>query len=204
VSFHETKNVVCGEGGALLVNDARLAERAETIREKGTDRSRFLRGQVDKYTWVDIGSSFLPSDLTAAFLYAQMQEADEITRRRREVWSWYDERFEALEQREGVRRPTLPHGCEHNAHMFYVLVRNLETRTRVLSYLNANGVNAIFHYVPLHSSAAGRRYGRVAGSMRNTDAASERLIRLPLWVGMNQDDVDRVATLVERALRPSG
>jgi len=200
VSFHETKNVVSGEGGALLVNDPRFAERAAIVREKGTDRTRFLRGEVDKYTWVDVGSSFLPSELTAAFLYAQMHEADEITERRRQVWSWYYERFEAIEARHGVKRPTVPKACEHNAHLFYVLVRDLETRTHLLSYLNANDVNAVFHYVPLHSSAAGRRYGRVAGSMANTDAVSERLIRLPLWVGMNQDDVDRVGTLVERAL----
>ena len=201
VSFHETKNIVSGEGGALLVNDDRFGQRAEIMREKGTNRSRFLRGEVDKYTWVDIGSSFLPSELTAAFLYAQMQAADEITAHRRAIWSWYYERFEALDRREAVRRPTVPPGCEHNAHMFYLLVPSLETRTRVLSYLNANGVNAVFHYVPLHSSAAGQRYGRVAGSMCNTDAASDRLMRLPLWVGMNQDDVDRVAMLVERALQ---
>ena len=200
VSFHETKNVISGEGGALLVNDSRFVQRAEIVREKGTDRSRFLRGEVDKYTWVDVGSSFLPSELTAAFLYAQMHRADEITCRRRQVWSWYYERFAALEQRELVRRPIVPHGCEHNAHMFYLLVSDLETRTYVLSFLNANGVNAVFHYVPLHSSAAGQRYGRVVGSMRNTDAVSQRLIRLPLWVGMNQSDVDRVGTLVEQAL----
>ena len=200
VSFHETKNVIAGEGGALLVNDDRFSERAEIIREKGTDRSRFLRGQVDKYTWVDLGSSFLPSELTAAFLHAQMEEADEITRRRREIWTWYYDRFEALEQRGGLRRPIVPAECEHNAHMFYVLVRDLETRTRLLMHLNDNGVNAVFHYVPLHSSAAGRRYGRTAGPMRTTDATAERLIRLPLWVGMDQDDVDRVATLIERVL----
>ena len=201
VSFHETKNIVSGEGGALLVNDPRFVQRAEIIREKGTDRSRFLKGEVDKYTWVDVGSSYLPSELNAAFLFAQMQEADEITRLRREVWSWYYGRFEALERADAVRRPTVPLGCEHNAHMFYLLVRDPDTRTHVLSYLNANGVNAVFHYVPLHSSAAGSRYGRVAGSMRQTDSASGRLIRLPLWVGMTQDDVDRVATLVERALQ---
>jgi len=142
--------------------------------------------------------------LTAAFLHAQLQQAAEITSRRLEVWNWYYERFKALDLRGDVRRPIVPPGCEHNAHMFYVLVRTLETRTRVLSYLNANGVNAVFHYVPLHSSAAGRKYGRVAGSMHHTDAASERLIRLPLWVGMNQDDVDHVATLLEGALRGVG
>ena len=200
VSFHETKNVVSGEGGALLVNDPRFVQRAEIIREKGTNRSRFLKGEVDKYTWVDVGSSYLPSELNAAFLSAQMQEAEEINRLRREVWSWYHARFEALERGGAVRRPSVPPGCEHNAHMFYLLVRNPDTRTHVLTYLNANGVNAVFHYVPLHSSAAGSRYGRVAGSMRHTDSASGRLIRLPLWVGMTRDDVDRVVTLVERAV----
>jgi dTDP-4-amino-4,6-dideoxygalactose transaminase len=200
VSFHETKNVLAGEGGALLVNDARFAERAEIIREKGTDRSRFLRGQVDKYTWVDLGSSFLPSELTAAFLQAQLQEADEITRRRREVWSWYYDRFDDLERAAVVRRPIVPDGCEHNAHMFYVLVQDLATRTRLLAYLNENGVNAVFHYVPLHSSVAGRRFGRAVGSMSHTNDTAERLIRLPLWIGMGQDDVDRVADLVARGL----
>jgi len=175
-------------------------ERAEIIREKGTNRGRFVRGQVDKYTWIDLGSSFLPSELTAAFLHAQMEEADEITRRRREVWAWYYERFESLERRGLLRRPMVPDDCEHNAHMFYVLVRNLATRTRLLAYLNESGVNAVFHYVPLHSSVAGRRFGRASGPMPHTDAASERLLRLPLWVGMNQDDVDRVAGLIQHEL----
>jgi dTDP-4-amino-4,6-dideoxygalactose transaminase len=200
LSFHETKNVIAGEGGALLLNDDRFAERAEIIRDKGTDRSKFLRGQVDKYTWVDLGSSFLPSELTAAFLYAQMEEAHEITRRRREVWSWYYERFGELERKGCVRRPIVPVGCEHNAHMFYLLVSDLATRTRLLACLNENGVNAVFHYVPLHSSVAGRRFGRSSGSLRNTNATADRLVRLPLWVGMDQDDVDRVAGLVQSAL----
>ena len=200
LSFHETKNVIAGEGGALLLNDDRFAERAEIIREKGTDRSSFLRGQVDKYTWVDLGSSFLPSELTAAFLHAQMEEEHEITRRRREVWSWYYERFGELERKDCLRRPIVPAGCEHNAHMFYVLLSNLETRTRLIAYLNNNGVNAVFHYVPLHSSVAGRRFGRASGPLPNTNAAADRLVRLPLWVGMGQDDVDRVAGLVQSAL----
>jgi dTDP-4-amino-4,6-dideoxygalactose transaminase len=204
ISFHETKNVIAGEGGALVVNDERLTERAEIVREKGTNRSRFLRGQVDKYTWVDLGSSFLPSELTAAFLHAQMEDADEITRRRREVWHWYAERFADLEQRGALRRPVIPEGCEHNAHMFYLLTNDAVTRSRLLEFLNENGVNAVFHYVPLHSAAAGRRFGRAVGPMTNTNDASERLIRLPLWIGMTEDDVDRVADLVERALRPSG
>ncbi len=200
VSFHETKNVIAGEGGALLLNDDRLAERAEIIREKGTDRSRFLRGEVDKYTWVDLGSSFLPSELTAAFLHAQMEGADEITRRRREVWCWYYERFRELEQKGFLRRPVVPAGCEHNAHMFYVLVNDLATRTRLIAHLNEHGVNAVFHYVPLHSSGAGRRFGRSVGPLDHTNSAAERLIRLPLWVGMNRDDVDRVGGLVQKVL----
>jgi len=201
ISFHETKNVIAGEGGALLVNDERFVARAEVIREKGTDRSRFLRGQVDKYTWVDLGSSYLPSELTAAFLHAQMQQADLITERRLEVWGWYYERFADLERHGCARRPIVPSDCQHNAHMFYLLLADLATRTRVLVYLNENGVNAVFHYVPLHSSAAGRRFGRVSGALPHTDAAADRLVRLPLWVGMSQDDVDWVVELVWRALR---
>jgi dTDP-4-amino-4,6-dideoxygalactose transaminase len=199
-SFHETKNVTCGEGGALAVADPVIAARAEIIREKGTDRSRFLRGQIDKYSWVDIGSSFLPGELTAAFLWAQMERAEEITRRRLEIWGWYYERFADLESRALVRRPVIPAHCSHNAHMFYVLVEDLETRTRLLAELNARGVNAVFHYVPLHSSTAGRRFGRVAGPMDRTDSLSQRLVRLPLWIGMEPADVDRVAACVEKTL----
>jgi dTDP-4-amino-4,6-dideoxygalactose transaminase len=200
LSFHETKNVIAGEGGALLVNDGRFAERAEIIREKGTNRSKFLRGQVDKYTWVDLGSSFLPSELNAAFLDAQLQEADETTRRRREVWSWYYRRFADLERTGVLRRPIVPDGCVHNAHMFYVLVQDLSARSRLLGYLNENGVNAVFHYVPLHSSTAGRRFGRAVGPMSQTNDVADRLIRLPLWVGMDENDVDRVGDLVGRGL----
>jgi dTDP-4-amino-4,6-dideoxygalactose transaminase len=200
LSFHETKNIIAGEGGALLLNDDRFSDRAEIIRDKGTDRSRFLRGQIDKYTWVDVGSSFLPSDLTAAFLLAQMDAADDITRRRREVWNWYYERFAELERDGRLRRPVVPDGCVDNAHMFYVLVSDLGTRTRLIAYLNEHAVNAVFHYVPLHSSAAGRRFGRVCGTLCNTDAAADRLVRLPLWIGMDQADVDRVAGLVRQFL----
>lgn len=200
MSFHETKNIVSGEGGALYVNDLALSTRAEILREKGTDRTQFLRGQVDKYRWVDIGSSFLPGELVAAFLCAQMEHAEEITRARREIWQWYFERLASLEARGCLRRPNVPAHCEHNAHMFYVIVQNLETRTKALAQLNAEGVNAVFHYVPLHSAPSGLKFGRVHGSMQNTDGLSDRLIRLPLWVGMVQDDVDRVASCLERAL----
>jgi dTDP-4-amino-4,6-dideoxygalactose transaminase len=200
MSFHETKNIVSGEGGALYVNDSSFAGRAEILREKGTNRSQFLRGQVDKYRWVDVGSSFLPGELIAAFLCAQMEHAQEITNARREIWQWYYDRLEGLETRGSLRRPIVPPHCVHNAHMFYVLVRDLDTRTRVLDRLNASGVNAVFHYVPLHSSPSGLKYGRVSGPMRQTDDVSSRLIRLPLWVGMTQVDVDRVGTVLESAL----
>jgi dTDP-4-amino-4,6-dideoxygalactose transaminase len=200
-SFHETKNIMSGEGGALFINDPQYAARAEIIREKGTNRSRFLRGEVDKYRWVDVGSSFLPGELTAAFLYAQMEHASEITRRRLQVWHWYHERLAPLEAGGLLRRPVVPAHCTHNAHMFYVLVPDAAVRPRVLAELNAHGVNAVFHYVPLHSAPAGARFGRVAGAMRQTDDISQRLIRLPLWVGMTDEDVDWVATCLERILR---
>jgi dTDP-4-amino-4,6-dideoxygalactose transaminase len=199
-SFHETKNLISGEGGALLVNDGNLVARAEIVREKGTDRSRFFRGEIDKYTWVDLGSSYVPSELTAAFLWAQMEAAEAIGTRRLEIWHWYNEAFADLERREIIRRPTVLAHCQHNAHMFYVLVSDVAVRTRLLTALNAEGINAVFHYVPLHSSIAGRKFGRSHGSMRNTESISERLVRLPLWIGMEQADVDRVVSSVEAAL----
>jgi dTDP-4-amino-4,6-dideoxygalactose transaminase len=199
-SFHETKNLMSGEGGALLINTGDLVARAEIIREKGTDRSRFFRGEVDKYTWIDLGSSHAPSELTAAFLWAQMEAAEAIGARRLEIWHWYNEAFADLERRDIIRRPIVPSHCRHNAHMFYVIAPNLAMRTRVLAALNAGDVNAVFHYVPLHSSAAGRKFGRSHGSLRYTDSISERLIRLPLWIGMEQADVDRIVCIVERAL----
>jgi dTDP-4-amino-4,6-dideoxygalactose transaminase len=200
VSFHETKNVISGEGGALLVNDGALIERAEIVREKGTDRSRFFRGEVDRYTWQDIGSSYGPSELTAAFLWAQLEAAEAIRCRRLEIWHWYAEAFAALEQRERLRRPVVPPHCTHNAHMFYVLVSDLATRTRLLRELNDQGINAVFHYVPLHSSPAGRVYGRPHGSLPHTGQLSERLVRLPLWFGLEQADVERIAAAVGRVL----
>jgi dTDP-4-amino-4,6-dideoxygalactose transaminase len=199
-SFHETKNVVSGEGGAFLINDPDYSSRAEILRDKGTDRSQFLRGQTDKYRWMDLGSSFLPGELSAAFLCAQMEQAIEITRTRLQIWQWYYDRFAELEAGGRLRRPVVPAHCSHNAHMFYVILTELDTRSRVLARLNEWGVNAVFHYVPLHSSPAGLRFGRTAGSMRHTDAISQRLVRLPLWVGMNERDVDRVASCMKRAL----
>ena len=199
-SFHETKNVTSGEGGALLVNSAGFAARAEIIRDKGTNRGRFLRGEIDKYTWIDVGSSFVPSELAAAFLWAQMEAAAAIAGRRLEIWSWYYAAFAALEQQGRLRRPIVPDDCRHNAHMFYAIVSNHETQTQLLATLNAAGVNAVFHYVPLHSSAAGRRFGRTSGDLLQTDSISGRLIRFPLWIGMEQSDVAGIVEIVEQAL----
>ncbi len=192
LSFHETKNVISGEGGALLINDPGLVERAEIVREKGTDRSRFFRGQVDKYTWVDIGSSYLPSEIIAAFLFCQMQHAESITGRRLALWAKYHERIAGLERAGHLRRPVIPDHAQHNAHLYYVLTQDAETRTRLLRYLREREIGAIFHYVPLHSSPAGRRFGRTHGELPVTDAVSERLVRLPLWVGLDDAALDRI------------
>jgi dTDP-4-amino-4,6-dideoxygalactose transaminase len=201
MSFHETKNVTSGEGGALLVNHGRFGERAEVIRDKGTDRSRFFRGEVDKYSWVDVGSSYGLSELNAAFLWAQLEAAEELTRDRLRTWSIYHEAFESLEEEGLLRRPVVPDSVEHNAHIYYVLVEDLHTRTEVIRDLNRNNVNALFHYVPLHSSRAGRRYGRVHGRLPHTDAAAERLIRLPLWSGMTESQALRVIEAVGAAVQ---
>ena len=195
-SFHETKNIIAGEGGALLVNDARFAERAEIIREKGTNRSQFFRGQVDKYTWVDIGSSYLPGEVIAAFLWAQMEEADSITARRLALWDAYHAALAPLEAAGKLRRPLVPDGCVHNAHMYYILLDSLEQRGRVIAGLKERGVNSVFHYVPLHSAPAGRLHSRFHGDMAQTDQLSDRLLRLPLWVGLEAEQ-ERVV----RALR---
>jgi dTDP-4-amino-4,6-dideoxygalactose transaminase len=184
LSFHETKNVISGEGGALILNDERLIERAEILWEKGTNRARFFRGEISKYTWVDLGSSYLPSEVTAAFLLAQLEDADAITAGRLVSWRAYDKRCAAL---PFLRRPIIPDGCTSNAHLFYVLLPAEVDRADVLATLNARGVNAVFHYVPLHSAPAGLRFGRTAGSMAVTDDCSSRLIRLPLWMGMTPD-----------------
>ena len=197
LSFHETKNVIAGEGGALLVNDSRWVERAEIIREKGTNRSQFFRGEVDKYTWVDVGSSFLPSEVTAAFLWAQLEEAEAITAERRRVWAAYHTACEPLEDKGLLRRPIVPPHCGHNAHMYAVLLDEASHRPAALQALNRQGVNAVFHYVPLHSSPAGRRYGRAHGELIHTADVSTRLVRLPFWLGMTESHVGRIVeTLV--------
>ena len=190
-SFHETKNIIAGEGGALLVNDPGYVERAEIIREKGTDRSRFFRGQVDKYTWCDVGSSFLPGEITAAFLCAQMEQADTITKRRLEIWDRYRRDLADLERRECIRLPVIPPRCAHNGHMFHVLLRDLAERGRFIEHLKQRDVHGVFHYVPLHSSPAGIRLGRAHGPLAHTVELSERIVRLPLWLGLEprQDEV---------------
>ena len=200
VSFHETKNVIAGEGGALLINDSRWLERAEIIWEKGTNRAQFFRGQVDKYTWVDIGSSFLPSEINAAFLWAQLEEASSITQQRLMIWHQYHQAFAELETRNQLRRPIVPDHCVHSAHMYYLLLPNLQIRHKLIRRLEACGVNTVFHYVPLHTSPAGRKYGRVYGDLSQTEKASDCLIRLPLWVGMSdqvQYVINQVITEIE-------
>ncbi len=197
VSFHETKNVISGEGGALLVNDERFIRRAEVVREKGTNRTSFFRGEVDKYTWVDIGSSYLPGEIIAAFLWAQLEEAQSITTRRLEMWNRYHARLEACERAGRIRRPIVPPGCRHNGHMYYILLPSLERRTQLIERLKGRGISAVFHYVPLHSSPAGRRFGRSAGPMSNTDDVSSRLLRLPLWLGMDEDVPEAIAREID-------
>ena len=199
LSFHETKNIISGEGGALLCRDANMAERAEIIREKGTNRSKFFRGQVDKYTWVDVGSSFLPGEISAAFLSAQIDDAEAITCRRLSIWNRYHAWAERHEAAGLLRRPIVPEHCTHNAHMYYILLPTLNTRTTFIAELKANGVQAVFHYIPLHSSPAGRKYGRAGSDMAVTDDISVRLVRMPLWVGL-EDQLDSVLAAADRAL----
>ena len=199
-SFHETKNVISGEGGALLVNDPELTLRAEIIREKGTDRSRFFRGEVDKYTWQEVGSSFLPGELIAAFLWAQLEEAERITSERLASWARYHELLEPLEAKGILRRPVVPEGCQHNAHMYYVLLTRGIDRQFVLSELKRNEIHSVFHYVPLHSSPAGRRYGRVHGGVDVTNRQSERLVRLPLWVGLASEQQNFIVDVLAKAI----
>jgi len=199
-SFHETKNIISGEGGALIVGNADLVERAEIIREKGTDRSRFFRGQVDKYTWQEAGSSFLPGELIASFLWAQLEEAQAITAARLAIWARYHAALAPFELAGRLRRPVVPDHCAHNAHLYYILLPEGADRDAVLRGLAERGVGAVFHYVPLHSSPAGRRFGRAVGNMQVTGMAAERLIRLPVWVGLGPEQQDRVIEALDAVL----
>jgi dTDP-4-amino-4,6-dideoxygalactose transaminase len=196
LSFHETKNLSCGEGGALLVNDPALLERAEILREKGTNRARFHRGEVDKYTWLEAGSSYVLSEVSAALLWSQLESAEEITERRLEIWHAYREAFAVHEGR--VRGPVIDD--HHNGHIFYLLARDVEDRDALIAGLRERGIHAVFHYVPLHSSPAGLRFGRAHGSLSRTDDASARLLRLPLWAGMTDAEVERVVDSVHAVL----
>lgn len=191
-SFHETKNISSGEGGALLINNSKFAQRAEIIREKGTDRSRFCRGEIDKYTWQDVGSSFLPSEMTAAFLRAQLETADQITQMRQIIWQHYHTLLEPLERDGLLRRPQIPPGCQHNAHMYYLLLPAHCDRQMILSELKKRQIQAVSHYVPLHLSPAGKSFGRTHGTLTKTEELSERLIRLPLWPGLSLAQQDYI------------
>lgn len=187
LSFHETKNIIAGEGGALLINDSKLVARAEIIREKGTNRSQFFRGQVDKYTWIDVGSSYLPSEISAAFLWAQIEEADDITQRRLAIWGAYHDAFVDLEENNLVHRPVIPSGCQHNAHMYYLILPSFAERMIFIENMKQRGINCVFHYIPLHSSPAGKQFGRAADGLVVTSDLADRLVRLPLWLGLEQE-----------------
>ncbi len=200
-SFHETKNISSGEGGALLINDARLVERAEIIREKGTNRSLFFRGQVDKYTWVDIGSSYLPGEIISAFLWAQMQEAESITNSRLAIWDRYHAAFEELENSGEILRPTIPKECVHNAHMYYLLLRDLEQRSSFIDRMKGDEICCVFHYVPLHTAPQGTQRGRSKGRLPVTCDVANRLVRLPLWIGLLGEAQEQVINGVVRSCR---
>ena len=197
-SFHETKNYSMGEGGAVVINDPKYNEKAEILREKGTNRSRFVRGQVDKYTWVEFGDSFLPSELNAAYLWGQLTMADEINEDRLRVWNAYDKGLKPLAEKGLIDVPFIPEDCVHNAHMYYIKLKDIEERTDFISYLKDNGVQSVFHYIPLHSAPAGLRYGRFSGEDVYTTKESERLTRLPLYYGMTDEDVQTVIRVIHQ------
>jgi len=196
-SFHETKNITSGEGGALLINNPKFIERAEVIREKGTNRNQFFRGQVDKYTWTDIGSSFLPGEITAAFLWAQMQEAYNITQRRLKIWNTYHHAFLDLENKNRLRRPIISLKAQHNAHMYYLLLPSFAHRQRFISNAKKYGIDTMFHYVPLHTSSAGKKYARIHGLLDVTEEYANRLVRLPVWVGMDNYILKIIEKLIQ-------
>lgn len=194
-SFHETKNFSMGEGGALLIREQQFIERAEILREKGTNRSKFYRGEIDKYSWCDMGSSYLPSDLNAAYLWAQLEEAEAITKDRMDTWNMYDDAFHNFGKFEV---PFIPEDCQHNAHMYYIKTKDLEERTKLINYLMENGIKSVFHYVPLHSAQAGRKFGRFHGEDVYTTKESERLVRLPLYYKIGADNVDYIIGKVKK------
>jgi len=196
-SFHETKNISMGEDGALLIANPADIETAEIVREKGTNRSKFFRGEIDKYSWVEAGSSYLPSELNAAYLWGELESAEEIYKNRMDTWQYYHSQLENMEKNGKIKRPVIPENCVHNAHMYYIKAKDLDERTRLLAYLKENGVSAVFHYIPLHSAAAGIKYGRFFGEDQYTTKESERLLRLPLYYGMKEEDREKVVRCVE-------
>lgn len=199
-SFHETKNYQCGEGGLLLLNNDNFIEEAEIIREKGTDRSKFLRGQIDKYTWVSVGSSYLPSEINAAFLYGQLDSVEEVNNKRLKLWDLYFNLLTNLREKELIELPFIPENCIHNAHMFYIKLENCDKRQQLINYLKSNNIQTVFHYVPLHSSPAGKEYGRFYGNDTYTTKDSERLLRLPMYYSLQENDVEFVCEKINRFL----
>ena len=197
-SFHETKNYSMGEGGAILINDPAYNEKAEILREKGTNRSKFFRGQVDKYTWVDFGDSYLPSELNAAYLWAQLEKADEVNNNRIACWNRYYRALKPLMEKGQIELPAVPQGCGHNGHMFYLKLKDLEERTNFIEHMKSNGVLCVFHYVPLHSAPAGLKFGRFFGEDINTTRESERLVRLPMYFGLTEEDIDEIVEVICR------
>jgi len=197
-SFHETKNIISGEGGALLVNNPELSDRAAIIREKGTNRDQFLNGKVDKYSWVDIGSSYLPGEIIAAFLWAQLQQGENITFRRKELWNSYDHFFSQMHENKFLAKPIIPKGCSGNGHMYFLILNDSLDRNVFIKKMKKAGVDCVFHYVPLHSSPAGKQYGRVCGSMEVTEYVSKQLVRLPLWLGM---DIKKIQDRIQLVIR---
>jgi dTDP-4-amino-4,6-dideoxygalactose transaminase len=199
-SFHETKNYICGEGGALCINDPELVRRAEILRDKGTNRQQFFRGEKDKYTWVDVGSSHVPSEVSAAFLWAQLEQLEVIAERRRQIFDRYNERFESLEQRGLLRRPRTPEYCKSNHHIYYIILPTEDIRDRLMALLKSEGILSVFHYIPLHSSPAGAKHGRAHGELPVTDSASARLLRMPFYFQLEESEQDEIADRVARFL----
>ena len=197
-SFHETKNISMGEGGALLIREAGNIEKAEIIREKGTNRSKFFRGEIDKYSWVEQGSSYLPSELNAAYLWGQLEAAEIIYEDRMSSWDTYRDQLSLLAERGCIELPVVPEHCVHNAHMFYIKARDLEERTQLIQHLKEHEIGAVFHYIPLHSAEAGKRFGRFYGEDRYTTKESERLLRLPMYFGLNSDEIEKITDCVKR------
>ena len=201
LSFHETKNITSGEGGALLINDDRFSERAEVVWEKGTNRSKFFRGEIDKYTWIDIGSSYLPGEITAAFLWAQLEQAETLVASRRSLWDIYHQAMEKFEREKIIRRPFIPVECTHNGHMYHLLLPDLRSRNAFIAFLSDRGIHAVFHYLPLDLSPAGKTYGRTHGEVNITHEISDRVVRVPLWCGLDTASIDHILETIAQALQ---